>query len=92
MTKLTTEDLNQIINIIKTNKENIFFTTENIDKKRLDLINTFKESPELLMKLLNETTKPYKSIKEIKKTIQLGGFIKPIKDTQLKFILENINF
>lgn len=90
--KLTIDELNQIIKIIKNNKDTIFYKQEDVDKKRHDLIEIYKDSPELLMKLLHETIKPYKSYKDIKNVLKLNGFDKKIKDSVLKVLLENLNF
>lgn len=92
MSKLLDSDLNNLIEIIKKNKASIFLTTDDIDKKRHDLINSFKETPELLITLLNQTTKPYKNIKDVKSILISAGFTKQLKDSTIKFLLENIDF
>ena len=87
MSKLKIEDLNTLIEGIKTHKDEIFISEEDISKKRITLIDSFKDSPELLMKLLNETSKHYKPIKEVKKILGVK-----CKDSIIKFLIENLDF
>ena len=90
MTKISKTEFLGLIDIIKKYKDEIFISQENIDKKRHELIDAYKDTPELLMKLLHETIKPYKNIKDVKKLLKLKGVEIKVKDTILKFIIENI--
>lgn len=92
MTKLIDNDFINLINLLKEIKDEIFIKKEDKDKKQVELINSFKDSPELLLKLLKETDKPYKNIKDIKTLLKGKGFDKQIKDSTIKFLLENIDF
>lgn len=86
------EQLKQLLDIIKENKAEIFISEEILTLNRHNIIETYKENPDLLMKLLKETTKAYKPIKNIKNLLIVKGFTTPIKDKTLKLILENFNF
>ena len=90
MTKLSIENYINLINILKENKDDIIYSKDSLDKKRHELIETYKDTPEILMKLLHETNKPYKSYKDIKEILKGKGFDCKVKDTVIKTILENV--
>lgn len=92
MTKINDNDFMILYNLLKEIKDEIFIKPEDIDKKRHDLIENFKDTPEFLIKCLNETVKPYKSIKDIKILLKSKGFTITVKDSMIKFIIENIEF
>lgn len=75
------EEFNEIYNIIKENKDEIFI---DVDKKKI--IDTYKDKPDDLIKVL-KGLKNHIEIKDIKKNYNIKA-----KSNIINFILNNFQF
>ena len=89
-TKISQTDFNALIEVLRNFKLEIFYNQEEQDKKSHEIIDNFKDNPEVLFKILHDTLKPYKSMKDIKKLLKDKNIDVKVKANIIKFILDYI--
>jgi prephenate dehydratase len=80
MTKINIEELNDLINELKSIKSEIFIK---VDKTKI--IETYKNEPDTLLKILKGLINPYIPVKDIQKRLT-----KKYDTKYIKFILNHV--